>query len=181
VAVRLLQYKWGYIGFYANRAIKGICLGLLLGCVVFAVAYGTETIMQMSAGNSPSLQFYVTSYAIQGNRDMQAGVLFILICVLGNVINVVMEEGVFRGLFIRVAEEKYSFGKACLFSSFLFGTWHITQPVRNVLDGVQSPMGAFMMGLMLVVTATLLVQQSVNTCTDAISISRGVSSRPYHK
>lgn len=154
-AVRLLQYKWSDIGFRAKRAIKDICLGLLLGSVVYVIAYGIEILLQISAGNTTSLQFYATSYTIQGNRAIQGGALFILICVLGNIINVIMEEGIFRGLFVRLAEEKYSFMKACLLASLLFGVWHIAQPVRNVLDGVQSPMGALMMGLMLVGTSTL--------------------------
>lgn len=154
-AIRLLQYKWSDIGFQAKRAVKGICLGLLFGGIVFAIAYCTEMAMQISAGNNPSLQFYITSYAIQGNRVMQDGTLFILICVMGNIINVIMEEGVFRGLFIRAAEEKYSFTKACLLASFLFGIWHIAQPIRNILDGEQSPIGALMMGLMLVGTSML--------------------------
>ena len=155
VAIRLLQYKWSDIGLRARSAIKGIISGLLFGGVVYAIAYCSEILMQISAGNTPSLQFYVTSYTAQGNRAMQNGVLFILICIVGNIINVVMEEGIFRGLFVRVAEEKYSLMKACLLSSFLFGIWHIMQPLRNVLDGAQSPMGAFMLGLMLVGTSML--------------------------
>lgn len=162
LVLRMLEYKWADIGFRAEQATRGIFLGLLLGGFVFAVAYGTEIIMQTMAGKAPSLQIYVTSYAIQGNRSMQVGGVFFLICVVGNMINVIMEEGVFRGLFIKVASEKYSFAKACIVASVLFGIWHIAQPVRNVLDGTQSVMGACMSGLLLVVTSTLLgIQYSI--------------------
>lgn len=153
-AVRLLRYKWTDIGFCAGRIINGVLLGLLLGVGVFAAAYGAEMLMQ--AGNAPSLQMYVTSYAIEGNRSIQGGILFVFICIAGNVINVIMEEGAFRGLFMRLMEEKYSFAKACAFSSVLFGVWHIAQPVRNVLDGQQSVTGAVMSALLLVVTSALL-------------------------
>lgn len=156
MAVKLLQYAWADIGLRAQQIIRHIFLGLLLGGVVFTVAYVTEILMQMFAGNTPTLQFYVTSYAIQGNRGMQDGTIFILMCIVGNIINVVMEEGVFRGLFLRLMEEKYSFAKACIFSSVLFGVWHIAQPLRNAIDGTQSLMGAIMSGLLLVVTSTLL-------------------------
>lgn len=156
IAVKILQYKWRDLGYCTERAILSVCFGLLLGVFVFGVAYGTELIMQMSAGNFPSLQFYVTSYAIQGNRGMQDGAIFILICILGNIINVIMEESVFRGLFVRLMEEKYSFALACIFSSILFGIWHIVQPLRNVLDGQQSFNGAMLSGLLLVVTSTLV-------------------------
>jgi membrane protease YdiL (CAAX protease family) len=111
------------------------------------------------SGNAPSLRFYVTSYAIQGNVGMQNGIMFVLICVCGNIINVFMEEGVFRGLFPRLMEEKYSFFTACLLSSVLFGIWHIASPVRNALDGTQSVMGAVMSGILLVTTSTLLAIQ----------------------
>lgn len=154
-AGRRLHYKWSDIGFCANRAVKSICFGFLFGGVIFFIAYGAEMLIQVSAGNRPTLQFYVTSYTAQGNRSMQGGALFVFICLVGNIINVVMEEGVFRGLFVRLGERKYSFVKTCLLSSFLFGLWHIAQPVRNVLDSLQSPMGALMLGLMLVGTSML--------------------------
>ena len=155
LAVWLLKYKWQDIGFGTDKVWQGIGIGLLLGGVVYAIAYGVEMIMHTSAGNAPSLGFYATSYAVQGNRVMQDGLLLIVICIVGNIINVVMEEGIFRGLFMKLAGEKYSFAIACAFSSLLFGLWHIMQPVRNVLDAEQSVPGAIMMALMLVVTSAL--------------------------
>lgn len=155
-ALRLLPYRWRDIGLGLKHASRQVGLGLLLGCGVFIVAYGAEIIVQTAAGNAPFLRFYVTSYALQGNRGMQSGAFFILMCLAGNIINVVMEEGVFRGLFVRLAEEKYAFAIASGFSSLLFGIWHIAQPVRNVLDGQQSPMGAMISGLLLVITSALL-------------------------
>ncbi len=154
-ALWLAKYKWSDIGFAPKNAAKGIGFGLLFAAVVYAIAYGAEVLLQASAGNAPALRFYVASYSTTGDSVIQSGIGFVLICVAGNIINVVMEEGIFRGLFIRLAEEKLSFIKACLFSALVFGLWHIAQPVRNVLDGVQSPGGAFMMGLMLVGTSAL--------------------------
>ncbi len=155
VAVWLLQYKWSEIGFKGKAVIKNLVFGFLFGCAVYAVAYGTELILLISADNAPNLQFYVSRYSALGNVGMETGVQFILICIAGNIINVIMEEGVFRGLFMKLAEEKYSFIKACLLSSVLFGLWHIAQPARNVIDGEQSLPGALMMGLMLVGTSML--------------------------
>jgi membrane protease YdiL (CAAX protease family) len=160
-AIRYLGCKWRDIGFRMNDSIKGVCIGLLFGAAVFAVSYGAEMLMQASAGNTPSLRFFLTSYTVEGNRALDGGAVFIFICVLGNIINVIMEEGVFRGLFFTLAERKESFIKACIFTSLLFGFWHIAAPVRNVIDGVQSPMGAFMMGLMLVGTSALAGAQYV--------------------
>lgn len=155
VAVWVLQYHWRGVGFTAKSALRGTALGLLLGCGVMAVGYGAEMLLLSNAGEAPSLQFYVTSYAVQGNRALQDGLWFIVLCIVGNIINVVMEEGIFRGLFVRMIEEKHTFMKACVISSVLFGLWHIAQPVRNLLDGEQSPMGAAMSALLLVGTSLL--------------------------
>jgi membrane protease YdiL (CAAX protease family) len=154
LAIRLVHYRWRDIGFKADEFLKGAGLGLLHGGAVFFIGYGTEMLIQ--AGNAPALRFYAASYAIMGNQALRGGALFVAIVILGNIINVIMEEGVFRGFFITLAEERHSFLKACLFAALLFGLWHVAQPVRNVFDGVQSPIGAFMNALMLVVTSALL-------------------------
>lgn len=152
LALRYLSLRLPAIGFGLNLAGKNILYGLLLGASVFLVAYAAELLVQLAAGNRPALQIYVTSYAIDGNFGKQTGLSFFAFCILGNLINVVMEEGVFRGLFLKLAQTKYSFIKAVIFSSILFGVWHIAAPVRSLLDGVISPMGAAMSILMLVVT-----------------------------
>lgn len=159
VGLKLLSYKWKDIGMSFDKAPGGILFGAVFGGAVYAAAYGAEFYIQATAGNSPTLDFYVTSYNVLGNRALEGAFLFILICVIGNIINVIMEEGVFRGLFIRAAEKKHSFLFACMFSALLFGLWHIIQPVRNVVDGTQSPAGAFMMSLMLTVTSALFAIQ----------------------
>ncbi|NLB42391.1 MAG: CPBP family intramembrane metalloprotease, partial [Clostridiales bacterium] len=66
--------------------------------------------------------------------------------------NVVMEEGIFRGLFIKLSETRYSFFKAVVLSSVLFGIWHIAAPVGSLLDGDMSVPGAVMSALVLVLT-----------------------------
>jgi membrane protease YdiL (CAAX protease family) len=72
---------------------------------------------------------------------------------VGNIINVVMEDGVFRGLFMRLGESRVPFPKAMLLSSILFGFWHGIMPIRNFLDGDQSGAGAAMSVLLLVITS----------------------------
>ncbi len=154
LALRAIPYRWGDIGFSAGRkAAKGLSWGLLLGLGAYIIAYGAEMLLQAPA--TPSLHFYAASYALEGGQAMQGGIEFIMIVILGNIINVIMEEGVFRGLFQRLGEEKYSFAKALIFSAILFGLWHIALPVRNVIDGVQSAPGAAMAALMLVGTSAI--------------------------
>ncbi len=155
VAVRLFALRWSEVGFTASHAVKNALYGILLGVSVFVLAYGTEYFIHFFGGNAPSLQVYVTGYAINGNLGMQTGLQFFAFCVLGNLINVVMEEGIFRGLFVRLAQTKHSFFKAMLLSSALFGVWHIAAPLRSLVDGQMSVNGAMMYALMLIVTTAI--------------------------
>ena len=155
-ALAIIGYKWHDIGFRLDFLIRDTGKGFLLGGGVFVLAYGIEMIIQTVSGNSPALKAYVTSYAIGGNRSLQGGFGILFFCIAGNLINVIMEEGVFRGLLCKITQEKHSFFTACIFSSVLFGIWHIAQPIRNAFDGEQSVAGAVMAGILLVVTSTLL-------------------------
>jgi membrane protease YdiL (CAAX protease family) len=152
-ALWFCRLRWRDIGFRGDKAARGIAFGLLLGAGAFAAAYGVELFAQTRGGGAPSLSFYATSYGIAGNSAMQSGLLFVLICVIGNMINVVMEDGVFRGLFMRLFGEKHSFVKSMILSSVLFGIWHGLLPLRGFLDGEQSGVGAMMSALLLIVTS----------------------------
>jgi len=152
----VLGYKCQDIGFRSSLFLRDTGKGLLLGIGAFVLAYGIEMIIQIISSNEPILKTYVTSYAIGGNRSLQGGLWLLFFCIVGNIINVIMEEGIFRGLFYKVTKGKYSFWFACIFSSLLFGLWHIAQPLRNVIDGEQSIPGAVISGIILVSTSALL-------------------------
>ena len=116
IALAHLKTKWADIGFRLSHLFSGVWKGLLIGGIAFSAAYGAELALQMSAGNAPMLRFYATSYNVTGNTLLERGSMFVLICVVGNIINVVMEDGIFRGLFLALAS-RFSFAKAMLFSS----------------------------------------------------------------
>lgn len=155
LALKYFSLRAGEIGFGSSNVLRNILYGLLLGAVVFILAYGVEFIIQLMAGNAPVFRLYVSSYSINGNLGNQTGILFFVICIIGNIVNVVMEEGIFRGLFLKLAEKKYSFIISVVISSVLFGLWHIAAPVRSYLDGERSMGGTLMMILMLAVTTAI--------------------------
>jgi hypothetical protein len=152
LAVRYFSFKWEETGFASTSMGRNVFYGMLLGAAAFISAYGAEFFIHLSKGVPPSMQVYVTRYAISGNQGRETGILFFAFCIIGNIINVAMEEGVFRGLFIKLSETKYSFAKSVILSSVLFGIWHIAAPVRSLLDGEISTTGAIMSALMLILT-----------------------------
>ena len=155
-AVRMQGFSWKDIGFVKENSMKYLLKGLAFGSGIFAIAYAVETLIVMAQGRFDSLQFYVSAYAVDENIGYQTGFVFFLICVLGNVVNVIMEEGIFRGLFIRILEKKYRFILVAAISSVLFGLWHMVAPVRNYVDGTTSIGGMIANIIMLVVTSALV-------------------------
>lgn len=50
------------------------------------------------------LEFYASGFSLTNDMQKQRGIIFILLCIMFNVINVWMEEGVFRGLYSGILE-----------------------------------------------------------------------------
>lgn len=155
-ALRFYGLNCKQIGLGTKNLFRRVSLGLIWGSLFFALAYLIEIAVLLSQGNFLGLDFFVSAYSVNGNIGQQRGILFLLICLAGNLINVLMEEGIFRGLFQKVFERKYSFIKAALFSSLLFGFWHIMAPFRSLLDGETSLTGFWINSLILVLTSFLI-------------------------
>ncbi len=156
IAIRILGFKFNEVGFVKEKAVINLLKGLGLGVFIFAIAYAVEIFMSISQGNFQGLELYVSAYAVDGNIGNQTAFIFFLICIAGNIINVVMEEGIFRGLFWKILEERYSFIFSAVIASGLFGVWHVVAPVRNYYDGTMSLGGCIANIIMLVVTSTLV-------------------------
>ena len=67
-----------------------------------------------------------------------------------------MEEGVFRGLFIRRLQEKFSYSSTAIISAVLFCFWHGVAPVRSFIDGELSTFGLFMNCLILILSSAVV-------------------------
>ena len=148
--VFFLHLKWADIGFKWNLFGRGLLIGIAIAAPAYITAYVVEITIAALQGKSPSLQFYATAYNILGNSTLHGGIGIILIVIMGNIINVVMENSIFSGVMITVAEKRYSFFIANgFYSSFLFGLWHSIMPLRNFVDGNQSLAGAVLSMLLL--------------------------------
>lgn len=150
------NFKAGEIGFVKDKILPNLLKGLLFGLSIFILAYSVEILVVVFQGKFEALDLYVSAYAVDGNIGNQTALIFFIICIAGNVINVVMEEGVFRGFFQKILEKRYSFIKAAVIASLLFGFWHIMAPIRSCYDGTMSLGGLIANMIMLVTTSGLV-------------------------
>ncbi len=108
-ALKGIDLKWRDIGFQRDGFANGIMKGILLGGVCFTLSYGLELALLALQGTPAHFELYVSGFSLTGSQINNTGALFFVLCVLFNIINVWMEEGVFRGLFIKMLSETKPF------------------------------------------------------------------------
>ena len=155
VVLKILSMTPKDIGF-TKSGIGNIGKGLLLGLCCFGVSYAIEMGILAAQGKFPTLEFYATGFSLEGGESKQTGIMFILLCVLFNLINVLMEEGVFRGLYLKLLEPVSGFAKANLFAALLFGIWHWVMPMRSYTDGDSSLTNLLVMGIGYIILAGIM-------------------------
>lgn len=155
-AIFVFRYRFEEVGFKTGKSFLDILKGLAFGIIVFIIAYGVEIIILAASNNLKAVELYVTAYSVDGGEEAKRTGIFFLICVIGNIINVLMEEGVFRGLFQKMLSDKYKFLIAGIIASVLFGVWHIMAPLRSLIDGNKSVGGFIGESAMLIGTSALV-------------------------
>ena len=150
------NFTWSDIGFQRNSFAGSILKGLLLGSVCFAISYGLELAIFILQGNPAHLEMYISSFSLTGSQTKNTNFVFFLLCVLFNIINVWMEEGVFRGLFIKTFSEAKPFMQANFIAAFLFGIWHIVMPIRSYVNGEMSFAAMVLMGIGYIILAGIM-------------------------
>ena len=133
--LKCLNMKWSDIGFAKTGIFKSIGTGLLIALCSFIISYGMEIIILKSRGNDVGFGIFTSGFSLTGEATIHTGVGFILMCIFFNIINVIMEEGTFRGLFYNMALMDRPAKYALFFQAFLFGVWHIVTPLHNLIDG----------------------------------------------
>jgi len=156
ICIRFFLWKFSDIGFEKKRIARNVGIGLLLGLCCFVISFAVEILLAISQQKSPSIQFFVSGFSMTGEPVRQTGVGFVLLCILMNLINVWMEEGVFRGLNLKILTGKVSFAKANLFAALLFGVWHWVMPLRSYMDGESSVGNLIVLGVGYVVLAGIM-------------------------
>ena len=151
----ICKLRWKDIGFSPDGIVSGIGKGLLFGLVCSIFAYAIESFTLFCLHSNVHLSFYASGFSLTNEKGTQAGILFIMLSVLFNLINVWMEEGVFRGLFTKILEG-ISYRKSLFFIAFLFGIWHLVMPLRDYLQGESSLLNLIAMGIGYVILAGMM-------------------------
>lgn len=155
IILRFLDLKWNDIGIKKEKASRQLGKGLLLGAACFSVAYAAECLIMLLMNHDVHLEFYVSGFSLANDMQKQTGIGFLLLCIVFNLINVWMEEGVFRGLFSGILGAK-PFVQSCLIIAFLFGIWHLAMPFRDYLDGNSSFINLLVMGIGYIILAGIM-------------------------
>lgn len=150
-----MQFKWKDIGLTKDGMLPGIGKGLLLGGTCFVIAYFIECSILYSFNNDVHLAFYASGFSLLNDMEQHSGIIFIMLCICFNLINVWMEEGIFRGLFSKILEG-CSFINSILFIALLFGVWHWVMPFRDFTEGNLSISNLLIMGIGYIILAGIM-------------------------
>jgi membrane protease YdiL (CAAX protease family) len=139
------------IGLHARRLGISLLIGASVAVIALIVAYGAEFLTQL--GSQPVL--YIE--AIDPKAGVRGGLLFVLWMIVGNVINAFMEEGLFRGVMIRLFRTKLTHWPANALQAFLFGLWHLPWVLKWAQTGQIEAHGGILLAALLQFVPMLLV------------------------
>lgn len=147
IVVKKYGYRLYDIGFRRRKIISGFFIGTGLFIITYTTAYILEVLFLKLSGEKVWLEVYSGGFSLTGTVIKNTALYFIIFTIVVNLINSFMEEGLFRGVFLRFSREKYEFKTANIIQSLFFCVWHIVIPIRSVIDGEMSiKVGALMAG-----------------------------------
>ncbi len=144
VVLKKLKWNWKDIGFVKNGVIINVLKGFGICFIFYSLAFIIEFLILYLQGTPGHIEFFVTGFSLTGNVVKQTGVWIVLMCIGFNIINVWMEEGLFRGFYITYISKEHSEKIAMYLAAFLFGLWHLVTPFRSLINGEMS-IGIFLL------------------------------------
>lgn len=149
--VALMRQPLGAIGLHRRHLGTTVGLGVLLTLGIYLVSYAVEFGINAASGEDPAIVFA----AIDPKQGAAGRMLCAAWLVFGNVVNALMEEGLFRGVFLPVLMGRYRFWAAHAIQALLFGLWHLVWPLKDFLDGEVNLGGAVAQGGLLLLGSTI--------------------------
>ena len=155
-ALGIFGMKWRDIGFKKEELPVSAAKGFGICAVSYLAAFAAEFAVLYMKGTPAHIEFFVTGFSLTGNVVKNTGIGFVVMCIFFNIINVWMEEGIFRGLCITYLSKAHKADKALLISALLFGLWHIVTPLRALVDGDMGIAGFVVMSVGYVILSMLM-------------------------
>lgn len=156
VLLKQLHWDISTIGFKKYGLVKTILKGFALALFSFFIAYTIECSILYFQEKKIHLGFFITGFSLTGVGSIQTGIGFVFINIFFNIINIIMEEGTFRGLFYQLINTRYSLKTALFIQALLFGIWHIVTPLHNWIDGEISGMGFVSLSIGYIILAGMM-------------------------
>jgi len=135
--VLLVAYIWtcrrklSDIGFKSRFVGKALLITAICFISLYVISFGAQFVALRAGGEDAHLAFSAVDY----RTGMTGGLFFGIWLVSANFVNSAMEEGLFRGAMLRHFRRKLPFWGATLLAAGYFSIWHITGPIRNLMDG----------------------------------------------
>jgi membrane protease YdiL (CAAX protease family) len=130
-----------YIGLNKHKAGQAFFIGGVGMLLIFVAACGIQLAYLNIIGQRATLALTAADLY---SGTTGSSIFFIMLLLVGNVINSFMEEGLFRGLMLRHFLVRFSFLKANLLQAAFFAAWHLVQPIKHYQTGATDLMGALM-------------------------------------
>lgn len=124
------------IGLHSRNLKEALAIGAGLTVAAFAVAVFVQT-LTLSSDQSLAMR------AVDPKTGMTGGLAFAVFLIVGNVINSLMEEGLFRGVMLSHFLRRLRIRNANLLQASLFAAWHLVWPIKAYLSGDVSAASAF--------------------------------------
>jgi membrane protease YdiL (CAAX protease family) len=124
------------IGFRTKNLIISLVLSVVGFGSIYVLAFTSQLVILRASGE----EAYLVFSAVDPRTGLSGGLFFGLWLVFSNFFNSAMEEGLFRGIMLRHFLVRYAKWGAIFLQAALFSLWHLSWPLRHLLDG-QVPLG----------------------------------------
>jgi uncharacterized protein len=143
------------IGWHARHVGRSVSISVVVTAFALFAAYASEYTYLAFQGQQPTLMMMAHNQSIVPNVLFKGGIAFGLWLILGNCVNSLMEEGLFRGVMISHFGARMSLPLANMLQALLFGLWHIVWPWYYSIAGKMNANQAIATAIVYVITAGL--------------------------
>jgi membrane protease YdiL (CAAX protease family) len=129
--VWMARRKLSDIGFRSRNLGIALLITVVGFCLIYVFAFTSQLVILKASGEEADIVFS----AVDPRTGLSGGLFFGLWLVFANLVNSAMEEGLFRGIMLRHFLVRYAKWGAIFLQAALFSLWHLSWPLRHLLDG----------------------------------------------